>query len=55
MIAEVVSGFMGVWCALLGRWACQATKHGRTVSIVFLAVVAGAAIWTLIFFVGRSV
>ncbi len=51
LIGAAVSGFAGAWCALLGRWAYQATKQSRVVSIVLLAVVAAAILWTLILFI----
>lgn len=54
LIGAAVSGFAGAWCALLGRWAYQATKQSRVVSIVILAVVAAAILWTLILFISRS-
>jgi hypothetical protein len=50
MVAAVAAGFMGMWCALLGRWAYQATKQSKVVSIAILAVIAAAVVWILVLF-----
>jgi hypothetical protein len=53
MIAAVVSGFAGAWCALLGRWAYQATRHSRAVSIAIFSVLAAAVLWNIVLFISR--
>jgi hypothetical protein len=53
-IGAIACGLIGSWVALMGRWACQATKHSRVVSIVILVVIAAAVVGTLVLFVVRS-
>lgn len=49
-IGAVICGIAGIWCALLGRWAYEATRRSKAVTGVVIAVVAATVAWSLILF-----